>query len=341
MNIKWLSIASGVILLGFVFILSANKFNVFGEQKNEASLRARYDQLFNLKDYGKAYDEFILGSAKTNLSRDKFITDQTEAKNQRKNEDIVSESYKINKVVISGDIGYIDRTLIYCKDASCKLQEYSRDYKKWVYENNHWYYSTETPACIRDTAYNNPPELARAISLIFQRYTETYGKDKIEDFSKCIYADYSPLSEEAIFVFDSKVSSPDKLVIHVSNSYKSYDDLTIALLLSHEITHAGQFLTYWSDNKSQNCFTDEAKAFLDQFFFTRSLNSEEQKSILLRMGTYRSNQQIEMLSEMTPIGQQAYNQCNNGFSECYVNTFQAKLESWLKTVPYYQKECGN
>lgn len=338
-----------VLLIGFIFFFLSKDlyFNVLGDPKNESGLKSRYEALLALdknKKYGEIYDQFLLETEKEKTSREKYITDGTTGDKKRADMGIVSMEHAIHSITIKDNIGFIDRTLAYCYDTNCAKRETRRVYKKWVYVNNRWYITTESPTCIRDARHDKPPEFDRALSLIAQRLQQVFGeKGKIEVYLNCVDIEYSNfMSEEGVFFFDRNISSPERLVIHVNSSYKVVDDLTTAILLTHELTHAGQYLDYLYDNKPQDCIDQEVEAFLWQFFFVRALNNEELMTIVTRALLLPGfNNQIQIIyKDLLPIHTRAGNICSSLDSQCYVDELKNGIKTWVESNPHYRKQCS-
>ncbi len=144
--------------------------------------------------------------------------------------------------------------------------------------------------CPRKSPYPMQPEFQRALSLISQRTQQASGinSDPHNSLYNCLdiqYADLSGQNAEGFFLFDTSASKIDDLRILVDSSYKSYDDLLPAILLSHEITHARQFVNKVLYGISQNCEDMEVEAFSSQDELFRALNNEEKTSLINRVAS--------------------------------------------------------
>ncbi len=197
--------------------------------------------------------------------------------------------------------------------------------------------------CTRTTPYDNPPEFTRAISLVNQRYVEAKLPGAIdESISNCIDIQYTDLSNkeaEGYFIFDPNSSTND-LKIYVDNSYKSYDDILTALLLSHELKHVQQFIDYKTKGTDVSCFDKEIEAFSWQFGFLTDLNAEERKSLYNRI-SYNPN--INNAYAMTWQLIQLYNNTNDCSNEntCVGGSTMQQLKNMVINNPFYQKQCAD
>ncbi len=140
------------------------------------------------------------------------------------------------------------------------------------------------------------------------------------------YSDLSKFgSPEGFFIFDSNYSTSDDLRIFVDNSYKGYDDYLTAVLLSHEISHAYQFLTQKElvkktnavlapdiVNSLQSCFDKEIYAFNRELDFLNGLNKEEYDSFRTRIlnNPYKNSAYIGTAT-MLKISDGAAENCGN------------------------------
>lgn len=328
-----------ILIVSFIAILILQPFR---DARDETSLRNRYYELVSLlneKKYGEAYDQFLADTEKTNTARQKYIDDAVESDNKITNDGVIKTEYSVNEIKIKDNIGFIDRTAIFCRDQECGNKETRRAYKKWLYIGGKWYTTLKEPLCIRDVSYDAAPEFKRALSLVFQRFQETFSD--IQDFSNCVDVAYSSsLDEEGVFFFNSNISSREKLVIDVNTSYKYVDDLSTAILLAHELQHASQYLDFIYDNKPKDCIDQEVEAFYSQFLFVRTLNEEERNSIIARISYGQNNNQIETLKEMLPISSRANYICGNNVSKCWVDYFKDGLRAWIQANPYYRNQCN-
>ncbi|KKQ79940.1 MAG: hypothetical protein UT03_C0037G0003 [Candidatus Moranbacteria bacterium GW2011_GWD2_38_7] len=205
--------------------------------------------------------------------------------------------------------------------------------------------------CQRNTPYQLPPEFSRSVSLILQRYQD--GNDEnlstYRSIENCLDIQYGDLDEEeGLFYFDPKYSSTDHLTIRVDSDYKYQDDLTTAFLLSHELTHAKQFVKEIVSGKKMDCVDMEAEAFFQQIKFGSYLNDEESKSVVARAEKVSNkNSQIINYSNLLDIGWDAIGGCNlhgvkvisNEQKNCYKNLLSEKLREMVRSNTYYQKQC--
>lgn len=222
---------------------------------------------------------------------------------------------------------------------------------------------TNKTLCPRTGYYNMPEEFKRSLSLIMQRMktdeNEVSPKNQEDGFKKsgkvgyCLdiqYADLSSFSAEGIFFMDEN-SKPDRLKIYVDQNYKQNDDLLIALLLEHEVTHA---LQYYDDllgennfpfpNKQNtpenNCYDKEIEAFLMQYVLFTSFKDEEIKSLIYRLQqSPYSNDSYANLIKIVQFTEDAYLKCGSYQSDCSVKAMLGKITDYVKSSPFYQKQC--
>jgi len=183
--------------------------------------------------------------------------------------------------------------------------------------------------CKRTEPYNAPPELLRAMGLVIQRYDDSsfmsaYEKRFYQAISKCVQLCYSSLEtvpgEGVQGVFLSNNSTNQKILIEVDKKYSQTDDLTIALLLSHELTHAKQFvertgIDYFSSAKIEDRLNDEVEAFRQTLYFTANLNKGESDSLVARAEKYTTNSQLAQYKDLLDVSWRAINTCKIKDSE--------------------------
>lgn len=214
--------------------------------------------------------------------------------------------------------------------------------------------------CHRPTPYSIPKEFSRSLDLISQRVeVDKEGNNNIWqavfNFRNCLniqYADKDNKDIEAYFEYPD-IESQDNLQdlkIVVNPSYKNFDDLTLATLLSHEIVHAGQYILQVTNKTKLSCYEKEAKAFLAQHAFIVSLNQEEQRSIYARLREdidknptlsvliltgQRGNESAQACSELQKKNKLTLEQVY----KCSWEGLENKLLEDIKDNSYYQKQC--
>ena len=177
-----------------------------------------------------------------------------------------------------------------------------------------------------------PPEFERAISLIIQRFSQrinpTNFDENIKSVKNCLSVSYSPdikkNNAEGLFYFDEN-STKEKLNILVSDTYKANDDILTALLLTHEITHALQYVY----NDKSSCYEQEASAFVNQVHFFTVLNEAERDSLVAR-ATVGGSSEIDDLFDLM-----------ESFIKLNRNDPYGSILKIVKENPYYQEQCAN
>jgi hypothetical protein len=147
--------------------------------------------------------------------------------------------------------------------------------------------------CTRSTPYQMPEEFVRALSIWKQRIEEV-GFKRDANFDNCIDIQYTDLrltgQEGVMGVFSPGDSSPNDLKIYVDNVYVYNDDLLTAFLLSHEMTHAYNFIRTQTFGTQKSCLDNERDAYWMELNFIRMLNPEERSSIIARYIQNNGNQ---------------------------------------------------
>lgn len=197
--------------------------------------------------------------------------------------------------------------------------------------------------CSRTTSYNIPAEFKRALSLINQRLSERGQKENIITYYyNCLNIQYAQMADEnteGYFVFDEE-SSPDNLKIFVSNKYQAYDDVLTAILLNHELTHAGQLINYLFSGKEQKCIDKEIEAFSTQNVFMSILNPEEINSLIYRWYYNEdANPALQAVGKLNLITATAGRDCNKQ-EPCWHDRVSLEIRKMVETNPFYQKQCN-
>lgn len=222
-------------------------------------------------------------------------------------------------------------------------------------------YDANNYRCNRATPYSMPNEFNRSLDLISQRVgVDSTGSNTIWqgifNFRNCLDIQYSETDDknlEAYFEYPLENSQENlqDLKILVNPSYKNFDDLTLAALLSHEVIHAGQYINQVVSKTQLSCYEKEAKAFSAQHAFILSLNAEEQRSIYTRLrDDVNKNPTFAILILTGQRGNEAASACselqtknnltNEQMNECSWQGLENKLLQDIKEDPYYQEQCG-
>jgi hypothetical protein len=228
--------------------------------------------------------------------------------------------------------------------------------------------------CERKEAYQLRPEFQRSLSLIFQRLSEATGKSDtnllrgVKSNFKCLDISYASSSEEmagadGYFLFSKDFSNRNKLTIIVDPAYKAQDDLMTAMLLSHELNHAEQFIMedvyntavarcYENSSRdicdnakkaysylSISCYDKEIMAFNNQFYFFLQLKDAEKASLLSKYLTGNSSSYNLPVLYLMDNYTKLLTTCGNSVdgSSCANNWFKVQVTS----NPFYQKQCGS
>lgn len=223
-------------------------------------------------------------------------------------------------------------------------------------------YSANDYRCKRATGYTLPNEFNRSLDLIAERT----GVDKtasgtiwqsIFNYRNCLNIQYSDVDDknvEAYFEYPTikSIDNLQNLKIHVNPSYRNFDDITLAILLSHEMIHAGQYINEVIAKTKQTCYEKEANAFTGEYSLLLSLNEEEQRSIYARLREnidinptfktfiltgQRANESAQACLEL----QRKNNLTNEQMNKCSWEGLESKIIKDIQAEPYYQKQCGS
>lgn len=293
--------------------------NELYKQRSEDSIRQVYREILSPKDRTLSEDEFV----KVQMEFWKGSFPQ-----------VVTHSIEVH-----GDLAYVDQSVNYCRDTECKdIEKKTRSFHEMEYDKGYWYYRAGDILCPRDALYEMEPEFSRSLSLIRQR-TSADSKSKEEKelagyFSQvmnCVRITYASSDNEmkgaeGLFYFVPGQSLKE-MTIYVSPRYQSKDDILTATLLTHELTHAYNYVTDLRTGEETGCFEHEARAFMAQNLFVSALNDEERQSLTARLAAGGSE---ELKSTAY-----AYNQIPRMSGKDYFE----KALNFVKVNPWYQEQC--
>jgi hypothetical protein len=212
---------------------------------------------------------------------------------------------------------------------------------------------TKNEYCARVEPYPIPEQLKRAVSFIIERYSknqkdwyQNVGMDYLK-MKNCIDISFTNLNSEGaegMFSFDESVSTPERLVIQVDQSYINLDELSTALLLTHELTHARQFVREYFGGPKLDCVQKETEAYAQQTLFSMiSLTKEEQNSLTSRIETgSTSSNQVRFFEQLVNWGYDATKGCTNAKDkdQCFLDGLVKSIKSWVISQSAYKEQCG-
>lgn len=212
-------------------------------------------------------------------------------------------------------------------------------------------------SCTRSEMYATNQEINRAMDHIKQRLNIT---DEVNSpislafqFRNCINIQYTDdpnivNSAEGVFLQDDPTLQNLKVLI--DSSYSKYDDLSLALLLVHEINHAGQYINSINTNNANKCFDEETDSFLVQDIFFSLLTDEERRSIYTRLNDDpNKNPAISVILMFEDINSQILQSCKNiqttnaltdvQLNECAWQGVRNRLDQEIRNIDYYKEQC--
>ena len=227
------------------------------------------------------------------------------------------------------------------------------------------------PVCSRSDPYKNSPEFERGLSLLYQRIEENpkapyvsaqerQTMDLILKIRNCLNIQYGETNKntEGYFIFDQD-SKTDNLKIFVSKKNSGYDDALTALLLTHEVTHAAQFVNQKINGVEISCIDKEVEAIKMELQLIRFFNDEEQRSLgsrvnseeeQERMGYSREDSSLTGIRELFEINVNTGSECsdisgNSDFSkqlkeDCVDRSKTKYIKKLVMENPYYQEQCS-
>ena len=211
-------------------------------------------------------------------------------------------------------------------------------------------------SCKRISMYPIEKEFNRSLDLIAQRMniTDSVGSwlELAFQYKNCLNIQYSDMvgSAEGVFVQNDE-DKLQNLSIYLSPDYKSFDDLSIATVLVHELSHVGGYIHHYLLGESLDCYEDETAAFLNEAIFLNSINPEERRSIYARLrDNIDLNPAFQIVLLFDERENESYQACENirisnllseeQFNECFWQSMRNKLEQDIRNNTYYQKQCN-
>ena len=203
--------------------------------------------------------------------------------------------------------------------------------------------------CNRSTPYKQKAEFGRALGLIMQR---TYNNERpffmfteggYRDIINCTQVVYSNSREsfgaEGFFEFNPQKANHSYLPIYVDQNYKEADDILTAVLLSHEMMHALQFLDKLNGELTLSCYDQEVSAYLTQAFFIHSLNKEEINSLESRINQQGTHPQLQIIKKLEDLLQNSLNYCGYQNTNCWLDRFKVNISNMVSSNQFYQEQC--
>lgn len=218
--------------------------------------------------------------------------------------------------------------------------------------------TVKTISCTRTTRLENKPAYDRALSLIQERVAQQYAGKKFDYFppelTNCIKINEQKSESmsglEGYFIFNDEEIKDNYYPITVSSSYVLDDNITTALLLSHEITHVQQYIDLLNKKNELSCVEKEVNAFMSQMGLYLELNVEENSSVYYRLKNDKNlHTQIKMIDTMIQAGKKgdcfskSDTKDQNYFSnvlECQDKYMKQGLREFILNSKEYKKQCN-
>lgn len=227
--------------------------------------------------------------------------------------------------------------------------------------------------CSRKLRLDNQPQYDRALSLIQQRLITNKKRFKYNnraiftyfpsDLVNCIkIIEEAPNDKndfEGYFKFNGSKIKENYYPIVVNSKYVESDDVLIALLLSHEMTHVQQYINSVNNKKAFSCIDNEVDAFLaSRQFYISGLNNEEMSVVSLRINETIDNDRIDprsfdnqliMLNVIQNLYSSPQSKCKkvnvssdewNESINCIDKEVPVLLKQIIENDDYYKKQCN-
>jgi|GEM_PF-2247207 len=216
----------------------------------------------------------------------------------------------------------------------------------------------EAVSCNRPQSYAIDAEFERSLNHIAQRLNITDSLDSYLALAfqnrNCIdiqYDDTSLIVGTAEGVFIENDPTIQNLKVLLSPKYKSLDDLSLSLVLVHELSHVGQYIDSINNKKEIDCFENEGEAFITQALYFSQLNDEERRSIYARLrDNLDLNSSFPIVLLFEEYNNEVYQSCSlirnsnlltdTQFNECYWEGFRNKILNDIKSSSYYIDQCS-
>lgn len=227
-----------------------------------------------------------------------------------------------------------------------------------------------TLGCTRTTRLDNLPQYDRALSLIQQRIDENhdgrYKFNKMHIFNffpsqlvNCIKivekTPNDPDGYEGYFTLNGSDIKDDYYPIVVNSKYLKSDDILIALLLTHEMTHVQQYIDSINNKSNLSCVEKEVDAFLSSHrFFISTLNDQEMLLVWDRIDRAVDNGgtsldrpfdgQLLMLNSIVELRRSTscemrFEPLTDKYYGCVDSEVPVKLKQVIEEDSYYKKQC--
>lgn len=217
----------------------------------------------------------------------------------------------------------------------------------------------EYVTCHRMQPYSIEDEFGRSLNHIAQRLSITDNSNTYLSLAfqnrNCININYDEgrnVIGNAEGVFIENDPTIQNLSIMLSPDYATLDDLSLSLILIHEMSHVGQYINSINTKTEVDCFDNEAEAFMTQAIYYNSFNSEERRSIYARLrDNIELNPSIPIILLFEEHGAEVHKSCSlikttnlltdEQFNQCYWDGLRNKILNDIKSSEYYIQQCSS
>ena len=195
------------------------------------------------------------------------------------------------------------------------------------------------------------PKFNRSINLIKQRLEAAgHNSNFINNLDGCIDIQYSDLNYKIVgdkiegkfkTTPANSINNFDEDIVKISidNSYQDKDELLLAFVLIHELTHAKQYFNFKKDWILKNCLNREAESFNMEITLFSALNSDEQKFLLAEIRNAKnSDSNLNSLKKLLDISLKSLTSCQKMNDEEMLKCFERNNLKSIKALLLLNKQ---
>lgn len=204
----------------------------------------------------------------------------------------------------------------------------------------------KTYICEREMPFTRGTDFEGLINIVYVRLNGNESKFDNEyinvarEYKNCLVVNYSTSSDLGMF-YSNQDNSLNALKLTVNNAYEHKYDVFTQLILSHELTHVGQYIEQVKYGKTLSCVDREVYAFKNMLSYFSLLSDNQRKKLLddLFFNEY-PDPTVTTFKQLLDFSTKAWGECNNNDKVCFNRTYTLLVKKFIENSPSYKEQCG-
>lgn len=207
--------------------------------------------------------------------------------------------------------------------------------------------------CTRNESYIQNTKFEKVLNFVYNRIdadSSSFDNQYVKltrNYKNCLnikYLDYTESKEKLGLFILNKDSNLSNLQIYINPAYKDKSDIFTALILTHELTHVGQYIESVTTSKKKQCFDQEVDAFKNMLAIFAAYSIEDKASIINDIAfSVIPDETASTLKKILGYSTEAWNLCKlmkTYNKKCFNTLYTNWIRDTVKESTKYQRQCN-